>query len=546
MNRFLSLFSVSIIFLSCVSTRVENILDDVDSYIFERPDSALTVLESLDRNLLTTQKSRAHHALLYAMALDKNFINVDNDSIALVAVDYYTKHADNKYKARAFYYLGLSYYYSLEYDKAIQEFTKAEEVAQKCDSLYWGMTMIAQADTYINTYNEVEEYNCLCKAYEIYDGLSAEYYLDATRVRIARHFANQKSYAKSDSLLMSIIGESDIDYKVKAVALVDYAYSQAIRGKSGGISAVKTYEEVSENYDLSFMSLRDYWAWAYALHNLGREDESDGIVNQLLQLDTTITAEYWQYVFAKEIKDYKRALHHLEKTVEKNELEVENVLKQELSLKQRDYHRAQSELYFYKMSNRTKMLCSIVIIVVMIVGYILIFIKRYIHKQQEEKQRYMEYVAEIMRQLDSLKNEDRSSLKRRYIDLYKSKFEVLRSLSDQYLLTENRVDAEEKMYRKVVSLVNQIRNDEEHRAKFESMLDNDLDGIMSKIRQELPRLKEIDYAIFSYWIIGFDVTTISRLLDTNLNIIYIRKTRIKQQIKETRPEHMEQFLEMIS
>ena len=78
------------------------------------------------------------------------------------------------------------------------------------------------------------------------------------------------------------------------------------------------------------------------------------------------------------------------------------------------------------------------------------------------------------------------------------------------------------------------------------MLDNDLDGIMSKIRQELPRLKEIDYAIFSYWIIGFDVTTISRLLDTNLNIIYIRKTRIKQQIKETRPEHMEQFLEMIS
>ena len=221
-------------------------------------------------------------------------------------------------------------------------------------------------------------------------------------------------------------------------------------------------------------------------------------------------------------------------------------MKQELSLKQRDYHRTQSELYFYKMSNRTKMLCSIVIIVVMLVGYILIFIKRYIHKQQEEKQRYMEYVAEIMRQLDSLKNEDRSSLKRRYIDLYKSKFEVLRSLSDQYLLTANRVDAEEKMYRKVVSLVNQIRNDEEHRAKFESMLDNDLDGIMSKIRQELPRLKEIDYAIFSYWIIGFDVTTISRLLDTNLNIIYIRKTRIKQQIKETRPEHMEQFLEMIS
>ena len=53
------------------------------------------------------------------------------------------------------------------------------------------------------------------------------------------------------------------------------------------------------------------------------------------------------------------------------------------------------------------------------------------------------------------------------------------------------------MYRKVVSLVNETRNDQEHRIRFESMLDSDLDGIMTNIRTELPKLKEIDYAIFS-------------------------------------------------
>ena len=126
----------------------------------------------------------------------------------------------------------------------------------------------------------------------------------------------------------------------------------------------------------------------------------------------------------------------------------------------------------------------------------------------------MEYVAEITRQLDSVKNDDQDSLKKKYIGLYKSKFEVLRLLSDQYLLTENRVDAEDKMYRKVVSLVNEIRNDEENRAKFEAMLDNDLDMIMTHIRTEMPKMKELDYAIFRYLIIGFDATTISRLLNT--------------------------------
>ena len=266
----------------------------------------------------------------------------------------------------------------------------------------------------------------------------------------------------------------------------------------------------------------------------------------LLASKTTITTEYWQYVIAKEGLDYKSALHHLENVVEKNEKEVENALRQELSLKQRDFYVSQSELTSYKMRNRTICLTFAIIAILLVTGYLIIFFREYIKRQQYEKEKYIEYIAEITRQLDSINKEDQDSLKRKYIDLYKSKFELLRSLSDQYLQTENRVGAEEKMYKKVVSLVNEIRNDEEHRTKFEAMLDHDLDGIMTNFRNEFPKLKEIDYAIFSYWIIGFDATTISRLLDISLNIVYIRKTRIKQHINEKSSEHMGQFLEMIS
>ena len=39
-------------------------------------DSALAILDTIDRTTLTTQKSRAHHALLNAMALDKNLVDV--------------------------------------------------------------------------------------------------------------------------------------------------------------------------------------------------------------------------------------------------------------------------------------------------------------------------------------------------------------------------------------------------------------------------------------------------------------------------------------
>lgn len=544
MKRLFALVLTFLPLVSCVSVHVENILNDVETYISERPDSALAVLDSIDRDMLTTGKVTSHHALLYAMALDKNFIDVSDDSLAMTALEYYEHHGDRKYKARALYYLGLSHYYSQEYDKAIIEFTKAEEVAQKHDSLYWGMTKVAQADTYGKIYNEVEEYHCICKAYEIYNSISATYYIDASKYRLATILIDMNRYDESDILLLDIIESSDISSKIKSVSLIAYAYSQVVRFDNRYDLAVNVFEKVLKDYDASFMSYKDYWAFAYALHCLGRSDESKELVNQLIQIDTTGTSDYWQYVIEKESLNYEVALNHLEKSTYKNEKEIELALKQELSLKQRDYYAAQSELTSYKMRNRTLLLLSLISISLMVIGYILILISKYLRKQKEERDKYMEYIAEITRQLDEVKNDN--SLKNKYIELYKSKFEVLRSLSDQYLQTENRIDAEKIIYKKVVSLVDEIRNDAEHRAGFEAMLDNDLDGIMTNFRKEMPKLKEIDYSIFSYWIAGFDVTTISRLLDTSLNIVYIRKTRIKQHIKDQAPEHMDQFLEMIT
>ena len=94
---------------SCVSSPVQTTLDDVESYIMERPDSALSVLDSIDRDLLDTRRLRAQHALLHVMALDKNYINVTDDSTVLVAVDYYSKFGPKKYLARSLYYYGIIY-----------------------------------------------------------------------------------------------------------------------------------------------------------------------------------------------------------------------------------------------------------------------------------------------------------------------------------------------------------------------------------------------------------------------------------------------------
>lgn len=75
MNRFVIIFLLmSFLLVSCDNRQAKALLQDVESYIQERPDSALQVLEMVDSSNLNTKSLRAHYSLLFAMSLDKNYI----------------------------------------------------------------------------------------------------------------------------------------------------------------------------------------------------------------------------------------------------------------------------------------------------------------------------------------------------------------------------------------------------------------------------------------------------------------------------------------
>lgn len=170
---------------------------------------------------------------------------------------------------------------------------------------------------------------------------------------------------------------------------------------------------------------------------------------------------------------------------------------------------------------------------------------RHIRHQREEKEYYLKYADEIRRQLEASRNDDYPELKKKYIDLYRSRFELIGSLYEQYALFEGKKNAERAMYERVSAMIAEFRSDYENKEKFESMLNDYHDGVISNLRKELPELKEMDYTIFGFMLIGFDATTISLLLNISMNAVYIRKSRMRNLIKETSPVHMEQFLEVL-
>ena len=84
-------------------------LAQVESYIEERPDSALTVLQRMDKGEFSGMEEKAKYALLLSMAMDKNYIDRTDFDVLQPAIDYYEDNGSATDKLRTYYYQGRIY-----------------------------------------------------------------------------------------------------------------------------------------------------------------------------------------------------------------------------------------------------------------------------------------------------------------------------------------------------------------------------------------------------------------------------------------------------
>lgn len=535
-----------IIMTSCTAIDVRRTLNDVETYIAERPDSALSVLESIDTTSLTTKGLRAHHALLHAMALDKNYIDVTDDSLALTAVNYFQKRGPKKNYARSLYYLALSYYYNEQYDKSIIELSKAEPVAEKYDSLYLGFVKVLQASIYNNNYNEGAELEALEEALGIYTQLDAEYYINVAKLDLSRSYISNNRYDDACETLQYLLNYRNLNESLRIQATRNYAFLITTCPDANYSIASECYEKVASEEGGKYMSAQDYWVWAYALSEIGDFDRSRKIVDGMKQIDSSGTAYHFMYMIAKNEGDTEKALDYLEQFCDRNNDEVVQILKQSISGIQKDFYQSQYEIADFKAANRLLVMICIITAAILLIAISAILLIRYRRKKEQEKEQYIRYAEEVNRQLRDFKLNTYSLSQKKYISIYKSKYETLGTLFDQYIQSGGRIDSERIVYKKVVSLIDELRGEIENSEGFEAMLDADLDGIMTKLHTELPDLKKKDFSLFGYLVLGFDATIISHFMDCTVNTIYIRKSRLKKVIEESDADHKQLFMEVIS
>ena len=111
-------------------------LQQAETVMNEHPDSALNILKDISGSDLRTKEHRARHALLYSQALDKNYIDLTNDSLINIAVDYYKDKDDVKSKFHAYYYLGRIYTNANKLTQATLAYMEAEQLVDELNDNY--------------------------------------------------------------------------------------------------------------------------------------------------------------------------------------------------------------------------------------------------------------------------------------------------------------------------------------------------------------------------------------------------------------------------
>lgn len=545
---------MSFLLVSCDNRQTKSLLQDVETYIQERPDSALRVLRKVDSLTLNTKSLRARYSLLFAMALDKNYIDTTALSILEPTVAYYERLGSPQDKMLSCYYLRRIYANRKDYPNAVIFYSQALRESSEYDYYHRGLIYAASADAYNASFNDEEELRNTILAYECFEKIGDKD-LDLSLYKVAQAYHNNERFDVADSLYSLVYSGKDSTSRLALYAMEDLVSNDLYQEKQDVERDLELLEYVAEHR--GNLSLESYYEYAYLLLLAGKESEAENILSQLSNREANGKTMEIRYRIAECKGQNEEALALLKSMLSHQNDVVKKKLAQSVFKAQSDYYRLTAEVSEQKstISNQRSIIILITGLMIIALLYV-IFMKRK-STLIREKDRLTQAVEESERLLETVRNranEEKSErekdildlksrnereqdkikdLREMYVALYQKRFSEIGKYYDA--ASSHRLESiKEKAYHDVISstqaLFEEIASGSEGQKKFEARINADLDDIVSKIRSDFPKLKDDDIRFICYLIVGFDTSTISFLMDISKENVRVKKHRLREKL----------------
>ena len=567
---------------SCASKDVTQALSRADELMWTKPDSALAVLESVDTLDLKTRAQRAEFSLLYTMAFDRNHLTIPNLHIIEPAVRYYERHGSKDTKMKMYFYLGVAQYDTGDLESAIVSYIRAKEYSLYSDNLMFkGLISFVISDVFFSDKNYPESISYCKEACDYFAQAKDSLRLWSTTGCLASYYLNAEDWTKADSLYSVFFSQPILDTAIYSRQLFNLAWSNIFRPDFNPQESVDLFEKSISKYN-GKPSVNDYCVYAYASEMLGNTEVADDIVGQLERAGAdSVVLDTWRYRIFKHKGNYKDALAILEQTVRAQDSEILKTIDQSVALAQSDYYESKSLLLDKdrRIQSQSKwivlLLCLLLVVSFVIIHSIL---KRKWQFQIEEMSSINEAVGNRLKdailcseerqqsinvlvsenELAKRKIENLSdklyvaqseqmivNLRNKYIQAYKGQYHQLNDLCHKYWEASRlSKGGKDKIYAEVKKIVAVL--DEQNQKQLEAMIDDSLDGMMSKLRLAMPGTNEKDFRFIALIILGFDTKTIARIMKYNVGTVYTKRSNIKEKLQKIECEEKELVLALIS
>ena len=545
---------MSFLLVSCDNRQTKSLLQDVETYIQERPDSALRVLRKVDSLTLNTKSLRARYSLLFAMALDKNYIDTTALSILEPTVAYYERLGSPQDKMLSCYYLGRIYANRKDYPNAVIFYSQALRESSADDYYHKGLAYEALANAYSASFNTEEELRNAILAHDCFDKIRDKN-LALSRYKIAQAYHNNEQFDLADSLYSSVYSGLDSTSKLAFYAMEDQVSNDLQREGPDVERDLRLLEYVAEHR--GNLTLTSYYEYAYLLLLIGNKSTAENILSQLSNREANGKTMEIRYRIAECKGQNEEALALLKSMLSHQNDVVKKKLAQSVFKAQSDYYRLTAEVSEQKSTIANQRSVIILIAGLMMAGLLyIVFMKRKtalirekdrLAQAVEESERLLETVRNRAKQEKEERDKDIFDLKSRnererdkikelrdmYVSLYQKRFYEIGKYYDA--ASSHRLESiKEKAYHDVISstqaLFEEIASGSEGQKKFEARINADLDDIVSKIRSDFPKLKDDDIRFICYLIVGFDTSTISFLMDISKENVRVKKHRLREKL----------------
>ena len=288
------------------ASRTDALLNDVESYINEAPDSARAVLDSIDVYTLNTKRLRARYSLLRTMAQDKCYDDITVPGL-LDDAAWFEHHGTPDEQLKYWMYLGRIQQTKGQHNEAAVSFSLAESYTGMAQDKHTiGLLYLAIQSIYEGVFNQAKAQEYSEKAIELFRQID-DPLTGPSLGMLARVYLDQQKWTQADSVYLEAVPYFEIVPALAPGYLSDYAQMKVLQPKKdpeGAIALLDRYRELTGSF-----TVQEAGAYAYALELLGRRKESDTYIPGLRNAsgEDAYTARIWLTRIDVAREDYKTA-----------------------------------------------------------------------------------------------------------------------------------------------------------------------------------------------------------------------------------------------